>query len=1508
MNAYLDLERRFGLITHYSPDALVAVEAAGKRLTWTQVLSGRFSIIVARANFGKTTELQAQAQLLRAQGKHAVFVALHNVLAQEPFAEALFAEDDKAFEKWQRTPQEELILFVDSLDEASLSRENGVRVGLRRVARACSGPGVNLRWVISSRPAVLTPNVLSAIETELGTTLFVSEGSSADNDWAAVFDDADAQGDSDASKAGESSQAGEGPGAMGGNQPADPEQLKTYALLPLDVASAKRFLKERCGVADPGALLGGARSYGLGGLRDGPGGLDVLAHVDPVNRPPATLTEVFNRMVAAVEQLQRADPREQRMSNPVPAKFEEAVQKLAAASALCLLPNIELSEDPLRSDSSVLSARQIVGNLVSDQSLKLILGSRLFIDSGPHQVKLYPDELLPFLAAKRLASLVRSPEEGVRLVQSLSWTAPTGEKGVCRKYLTTAGWLATLSAHCRHALLQIDPQAVAFFGDLRHLDVPLSDAIAALSESIRNLAEEADSLGRGHFTLTPENYWQASKPGLESTLQALFQRYGDDWRARDALLSIGSYGRNEALRADVIAAHGGDYTTLLRHSGDLHYIASLERTDDAAGLATALLATSALREDVVALLLPFLAWKTLDATQLADLVDRQLRTGKGGFRIEWALDNDVVEGATPEQLLALARAVVRRMIRRSGTPDRKRQRCTERYVELGLKLVAHVVTRGDEIGASRATRLCLAMNMLVEAQFHGSVDANDLTKALTNNGPVRLALLRALIRRACGSPDQIMRMIFGYRPLCPVVDGDERAIADPAFSEVLARLRNNAKPTNQLRPPRRRGRSVVVSPELKSRLVAEIDQIRDGTALQELADVAELLIQTDATTAYSSCDFAAFEHDVGIESANAVRSGFGKLWRARQPSWDETKPNHTRHITIAGLQGLQLELGDGARLPPLTPREVRQALRYGRFEIDGYPAWFWPLALAHEAIAIAELVDVIANAKAGAVSLGHAETLIRSLDHASVAIQQGVSAAVWHFVLEHTDLPDYVVEAALRLATVSVQNDSDSFETAAWLRIEGAFRDSLPVVPDESSLDGSEEARNARQQLEEQLWYLRRRRATAVAWGASWLTWFPGSFRHQWLQWRSNAARPADDFLYDLAAMLGQGRVQLGAIADRGSEGLETLRVLYEQLQVLVCHEQDADHSDGEVYRVSERDHAQRLRDAIPPVLAEAQEQEAYDILEALRRATKGNRAKYLRNLQWQMQENRFSLAPLPQHEYGRFETDFAPAVSTYTSFAMAVYTDLLTVKYQIEQGEFSLRRFFSSVSYESIKTDADRLALEEDFQALLGSELNHVARHRYAVTLESQLPEATRRDLLCRAGSFYASVELKLSKRWTLSDYLESLEGQLVGQYMRARNSRIGFFVLVLQEQRTWAGLNPGEQLDFHGLIAQLSERAQQLEAGDRTLYLRVVGIDATPPDNFRQERTRTGAARRKPPKYGDGSGKTWSGYGKRPRWLNEALASGKTLEDLRLPEPTESTIVSRTVVQTEQRKDQES
>jgi hypothetical protein len=148
------------------------------------------------------------------------------------------------------------------------------------------------------------------------------------------------------------------------------------------------------------------------------------------------------------------------------------------------------------------------------------------------------------------------------------------------------------------------------------------------------------------------------------------------------------------------------------------------------------------------------------------------------------------------------------------------------------------------------------------------------------------------------------------------------------------------------------------------------------------------------------------------------------------------------------------------------------------------------------------------------------------------------------------------------------------------------------------------------------------------------------------------------------------------------------------------------------------------------------------------------------------------------------------------------------------------------------------------------------------------------------------ATIELKMSERWTAADYLVALAEQLKGQYMQASDSKIGFFVVVLQRHRTWD--NPtGGKVDFAGLIGLLEAKALELQAADPALFLRIVGIDAAPQADFRKSMAATKAAINGPAKYADENGNTWTGKGRRPKWLNDAFATGKTLADFDISQP---------------------
>lgn len=1482
MTNYLDLERRFGLLTKYSVEELLALDIMGrKRLGWAQLLAGGFSLITARANFGKTMELRACAQRLRGEGQHAVFVALHRLLEEPDFHIALEATEAIAFGAWEAEPTERLHLFVDSLDEAVLGRESGLQSALRRVSRAVGRSGANVSWILSSRPATLTPFVLDVVQAELGATLYV--GDAKDTSPNNMSEEVDA---TEAPSVGLSAFDA---GSTVKTKSVPKERLKVFGLLPLSGRAAKLYLENRHGVADGKVLLDAAQRFGLNDLADGPGSLDVLAYVDPVTNPPCDLTSVFERMVLGVQAQQRSDHRESLIGHPSPESLDEAMAMLAAASAVCQLPNMELAEDVLKVRDGVLSCRPLVGSLLSESSLRYLLGSRLFIDSGQHQVKLYPEQLLPYLAAKRLSSLVQSPEDARRLIAALSWRAATGECGVHKAYLTVAGWLATFNVHCRMELLEVEPQAVAFFGDLRSRQVPLADASAALKRSLERLNTLGDTLGRNHFTLTAENYWQAAKPGIEPTLLEAYDSVGSDSHAHNALLDIATYARLDVFRNKVLSKHGNDYAKLLGNSDELVYLMSLERDDDAQALADAAKASPHLEEGTLRLLFGKLAWKKFDATTLAELASKQYMDKGGSFYLSWALTNDIADSASPEQLAALTESLLSHMVKHfEATSDEYSERY-ENFADAVQELIALVI-RAESLSVERTTELCLMYYQAHVKLYFGSVDRAELSTALKLSPAVRQNVLRAVIAQSDRTPDGIWQTLVSYGLYSLWQDGDVEALAEPGFTELVTTLKSIAaaqKPT--ISTKKAKLDKLELDEPSKDWLLTEVDSVKDGSNTAALAWIAGWLVRTNLNSRYGECDFSAFEKAAGPELASAARTGLSAIWRKRTPKFNESERNSTYNVTVAGLQGLHLDLGDGAKLPLLTGSEVKQALSYGRFEINGYPKWFWSVVREHEEVALEEFRKILAAAGVGAVSADKADELIRHLSDAPPAVQSGLGGALWEFATRSASVGSSTLEAALTCAVSDGKSvDQGAFEDEACSRLFLSFRDPLPTLGAFTSTANAEE-QQARSELEARIHEMTCLRSNAVVWGLFWLLHYPAAFGTRWEYWRKSEQRAAEEFMFDLAAYIGEDRQSyLKATAESGTGGLKVLSALYEWVLSVVRESEDVAHKDGRVYHINARESAQRLRDSLLPAIASAKSQAAYEVLDGLRRKANGARAKYIRHLQFKMREEEAYSAPVAQQNYTKFERDFAPPLTGFTQFAQAVHNDLLAVKRDIEHGEFSLRRFFNRVVMEHIKTKTEGLALEEDFQALLGSELNHVSGGRYGVTLESILPEATRRDVLCQAGELRATVELKMSERWTVPDYLVALEEQLKGQYMQASDSKIGFFVVVLQRQnRKWN--NPaGGKVDFSGLIGLLEAKALELQAEDPALFLRIVGIDAAAQADFRESRAATKAANKGPAKYADDRGNTWSGKGRQPRWLKDALTTGKTLADFEIAQPT--------------------
>jgi hypothetical protein len=1390
MSQYIDLGRRFFERADYSEQERPYAEMTGRHLSIAETLANRFVVVVAAANYGKTTELSEAAAHLRSVGESAIFTKLKNVRSADDQRAAFDDDDWKALERWRESGTgTKLTVFLDSLDEANLAEPLDLLNGLRRLGEWIQWPSESIRWVISTRPAVLTPQNRQVIENFLQRKfLLVARPESA------------ALGPNTAASAQT-------------REASTSDTVRIFGMLALSPQQALKYFTEATKLPQAQEVLQAARSHGLGGFLESPGGLDILAHVDLLQNPPTNLQDVFERVIEAVTRQRSSLAQIPGGADAI--ELHRITEALALACTMCQRANVLLPQDTLEDPTGALSVRRAAA-YISDQALRYLLGSQLFIDTGQEQVKIYPDQLLPFMAAKRLNSLIRTPEDAQRVVDTISWSAPTGEGGVARHLLALAGWLATLNSLCRDALLERDAQAVAFFGDLRSPSFPVSAARAALTRSIERIAANADRIGREFFTLTSENYWQAAAPALESTLVVLYRKYGHIFEVSRLLLHISEHSKFGGLRMAMIKAHKNNYISLLANAYETTYLLELGVEEDLRGLAAAFVAGHAPNESLAATLLGKLAWSHLGAQQIAAVVLARFSRGPQEYRLSHTLQSEVLERASVQQILDLSHVMLRRLLRACRNEWKSKHVLVEPGEQIYEFMMAALVASVPRASGREVARLAtLAGRVLRLGEITHQYDRDrDLQMALGGREDIRQALAREVVRREADNPSKIQERLF-YGPfVIPVNAADVLAIGMPSLTQAFEEQQRWTSSNAQIDKSRReeRGERLIkpLDEASKITLTEQIETIRNGTNGAALAFLATRLANHSRNNRYGEVEPSWLTVSAGEAIAAATLTGFREFWRAQNPMFEEDKPNTIYYHTVAGLQALHLEMGDGGALPDgLTADEVAHALAFGFFEINGFPAWFFPLVERYPTESAKVLAETLSHAGDGEVSTQHADHLLSYFEKLPPPVRADLEPAVWSFLLTKPKISSSAVAE-----TLSVLRRSKRPIDNEQLRALVEYYFSQLTSPLEK--EGTRTAAPSDGVL--------------YAWAGYWLSRDPSGFTRWIAAKEKTQPELMQKFVYEFAVQLGDERRDKRASIVTIDIGLAALRALYFLVAKVVAHEKDAVRQEMVVYFSGGREYAERLRDQLLHLIGRIDSEAAYAALVEIHHKTKHVPTRTLiRWMQFDMQERRYGPAILSPSSFADFERNLSLPFTDDRGFAAAIHGDLLSVKYQMEYGEFSQRRFFSQISYESTAKVTDRLALERDFQGLLGREMECASRGRYSVFSEPVLPEGTRRDLALAQGDLRGSIELKMSMRWSIADYEEALEGQLVGKYMRNRNANTGFLVIVLQQPRAWR--QHGKVVTFDQLITHLSDHASIIMQSRSGMYLRVIGIDATAP-----------------------------------------------------------------------------
>jgi hypothetical protein len=1363
--------------TDWSDSGADMAGAFGKLLQWSAVLQNKCSVLVGSANSGKTSELRLQSTSLRDAGTYACFIAVRELLVSDAIETALESREASTLRAWLKAPGKQLYLFVDSIDEAALSGPRDLRTCLRKLVDTVAIAPENVTWVLSTRPAVLNQDVLDAIDDALGVT--VPKLAATVTQRPEIDDAAETKANS-------------APSSKNGANTA-----KVFRLTPLTRPQACTFLGTALRLPNATEVMHAAEYYGLGHLLLSPGKCKLLAQMDLIDNPPVSLEQTYRRSVSL--HLDAPSSGRTLVVKISKEQLEAEASRLALASTLCERLNIELPSEEEAPSPQALSARTIVRGLL-DSGLTYLLSSDFFEESGHQQVKMQPDDIRFYLAASRLAKLIEGREDARRVAQILGWRAPTGEFGIFIPFIPVAGWLATLNRYFRLECLELDPQCVAFFGDLRYLPVP--EAHAALTAATLQIAA-GQQIGRGVYHLTSENYWQAGGAALLPHISVLFKENINHEDVRELLLDIATAVRSPILRDQAFSFVGKSYRGILDDVGMLTYFLAAGTATDKKRLRSAALKATDLSEQSLRTLIKHCAWSTLDAADIASLVRPTADDDERTYMLSYALTNEVGPAASTDELQDLSKCLLDLVVASlpAGDADdiQENMERAKWLAQVVAELLAELAQRPLKgVAIKRAASLVTEFKIeVLDRDMASAVDSEALQAVLQPPGPLRSAVVRQLIQKHKSADETTLwhTFLFRHAVVRPTLE-EARAAKATVLTKVLkgdaAAVARGKQQPKQVASKK----TVHASDKSRKELLKRKAAIKAGKDVNALAWVAQLLSSTRKLSRYGDVAMGEFKGAYGAELAAVVSDGLKALWRTQVPRRDEANPRSTYWSTIAGLQGLHLEFA-GVEAPFLTKKELQRALDYGLYEINGVPKWYWTLASSNTAESVKFLRHTLKSARNGAVSAERAAKILTLLGDAPLAIQLALAGDAWAAACTGK-LDSYQTDNVLSLLVEKKQVAADEFGREAHQRVFVS-----PSNP------------------------------TAAIWAINWMLLDAPAFLKGLAQARSETTEMLDSLISAVATALEDGRgPSFQEIAKDSSAAVDAFKALYLELVRVLPREKDRPHPAGKVYDVNHRERAQRTRDRLPGVLAAARTTAGYLALKELRNlAASESERRYLQALMHQTAEAmQRRPRPMTEDEYLEFERTLRPAPGSSDAFAQQVENDILDVQDIVEKGEFSPRRFLAT-SVQDAQAGVVK-AMEDEFQLYLAGQLDLLGRNHYSVFREPQGSDDSRRDISIAhpAHGWKTTLELKVTNGdWSVRDYRDSLRNQLVGLYMRERRTTVGFFVILRQSRQPWMG--PDGPIEYEELLKLLKEDALLIEREQPQLRLRVIGIDATEP-----------------------------------------------------------------------------
>jgi hypothetical protein len=534
----------------------------------------------------------------------------------------------------------------------------------------------------------------------------------------------------------------------------------------------------------------------------------------------------------------------------------------------------------------------------------------------------------------------------------------------------------------------------------------------------------------------------------------------------------------------------------------------------------------------------------------------------------------------------------------------------------------------------------------------------------------------------------------------------------------------------------------------------------------------------------------------GEAVAEAYREAAIKYWRHYVPTLrsEVERDNSIPHAVIFAMVGLEIEAAEIADFPrQLSESEVRHALRYITWELNGFPSWFERMHLAFPELAEEavrkELLWELENTGSDQPMhyilqnlVYHAPWLYRSFAPTILdwtAANPGRINTNQHYCLQILAKGGTSSDQLVELASRELVKAKDLDNMARWhaLRVDCEPDNGLPEV-------------------------------------------------ERWLVdlSKDEAKLAAQIFI---TALMGGNHVR-----DRGPyvgrfRTVEHLKSLYVLMRQYIQVKKYIDRTNGDVYSPSLRDDAQDACDGLFKLLTEIPGKPTYTAIKQLiEEHPDPDYRPWMAKRAYQRAEEDGDLEPWTAEQIYAFDQSQTITPVTHRQLFDLAVQRLHNLKNWLERGNDSAWKTWQ------------RAAEETEMRTLIAGWLNQQCQNQYVTAQEPELANSQRMDIWLDNTNVRSPVpiELKLlDKKWGGPKLCERLRNQLAGDYLREESAGCGVMLLVSQKiglEKNW--MVNGQSVNLNGLADALKNYWQGI-AGQ---YPGVDAIDVIVIDLTQRER----------------------------------------------------------------------